>query len=115
MMNHTRRSQRPVTKESISVNVLLWHQAPDTRIAGVVPVVTHHEIVVRPHVDGGCATVRQIESWIEIRLIQVATVNSYHSFMDLHCVAGETDDPLDVTLGRIVWKPKDYDVATIQV
>src|SRR6185503_6521986 len=115
MMYHTRRGQRPVAKERLAVDVLLGHETPDSRIAGVVPIIAHDEVVILLNVRGRHRAVRQVQAGVEVRLRDLAAVYSNNAFDDLDAVARKPDYSLDVTLRWIVRKPENYDVAAIDL
>src|SRR5258705_12566913 len=115
MVNHAGGGQRPVAKQRLSVNVLLRHQSPDPRITRVVAIISHYEVVVRPDINLRLATVRQIQMRIKIALLQIATINSYHALVNLHCFPRQSDDTLDIALRRIVREPKNHDIAAIEL
>src|SRR6185436_2976689 len=51
--------------------------------------------------------------WIKIRFLQVSSVDPHHALMNLNGVAGQANHTLDVTFRGIVWKPKNYYIASI--
>src|SRR6185369_16463592 len=103
-MNHARRAQWPITKQSLSVDIFLRHEAPDSRVARVVAIITHHEVVARFDIDWSRTSMRKVESWIQIGLIQVAAIHPDYAFVNLYSVARKANNSLDVTFGRIFRK-----------
>lgn len=60
-------------------------------------------------------SMRQIQSRIQIRFVEVSPVYSYDTLMNFNSVARQSDDTLDVTFRRIVRKPKNYDVTAVEL
>src|SRR6185503_2825811 len=58
---------------------------------------------------------RYVETRIEIRLSDLAPVHTHHALDDLDLIAGKSNHSLDVTLRRILWKPENYDVASLDL
>src|SRR6476620_3845029 len=109
-MNHARGAQWPITKQSFSVDIFFRHQTPDSRVAGVVAIITHHEVIARFDVGWSRTAMSKIKSWI-----QISAIHPDYSFVNLHSVTRKADNSLDVTFRGIFRKPEDDNVASIKL
>ncbi len=72
----------------------------------MVAVVAHHKVVVWPDVNRSLTPMREVKPRIKVYLTQILAVYANNSLVYFHSVARETEDTLDVALGRVIRKPK---------
>ncbi len=58
---------------------------------------------------------RQVQTRIEIRLLEVTPVYANDAFVNFNPVTRQADDAFDITLRRIVRKPENDNVAAIDL
>src|SRR6185295_2716506 len=114
-MDYAGRANRPIAKQGLAVNVFFGDQSPASRIAGIVAVITHHKVVVWPDVDGGLALRRKIKPRIQILFVELRSVYPHDAFAQLNRVSRQSDDTLDVTLGRVIREPEDHNIAALNL
>src|SRR2546425_6899651 len=80
---HGGTGERPVPKQSLAIDIFLGHEAPNPRVAGIVAIVAHYEIVSRFYISRGLAGVGHVQLRIEISFVEVSAIYAHSAVMHL--------------------------------
>src|SRR6187399_379725 len=99
----------PISENRFAVDIFFGNQSPDTAVAGILPVVTHDEVVT--DVDGAGIHVSLVHVFLlDVRFFQRFSIDEDDALADLNSVARQANDSLDERFCVIAWIPENNDV-----
>ena len=105
----------PVDKVCLADDILARHKSPFTRVGTVAAIVSHHEVIVRPHnaVNDGRKRIVWV-TFVDVWFVQRYPINSDSLSDDADNIARNGDDALHIVHLWVVGVFKDDDITTLR-